>query len=444
MNWAVCKPICYLLLVLGLAISAPAAEPAKGVASAVSIDRLNAHFPAWLRLSGEERLRVEGMRGIGYQPGAEDAFVMNRLRIGLTVMPFHWLSFSAEAQDSRVAGNNIKPAPSSQKDSLDLRVAYLELGNAAEGRFNVRAGRQSLLFGEGRLVADPNWSNTGRVFDAVRASLRQKGLRVDAFAASVVQPKDGEFNRSVGGDNLHGVYVSLSTLVPNATVEPYFFWRLASGMISETGVSGKLNSKTVGVRFAGNLPARFDYGTEIFGQSGTRAGDRIGAHAIHFVLGHTLANPRRRPRVSVEYNYATGDGDSKDGRQGGVDPLYPTTHDRLGLSDQFMLGNLHDVQLRFERKLHSSLTVIGSYHSFWLADQRGALYAPGAKLIARVKDGSGGSHVGQEYDIQALWTASKSTQWTWGYQSLFAGRFLRTAGKLSRYDSVFVNVGHRF
>jgi len=435
---------CRLWPALVLTLAAVGAEPGPKLANTVPSDRLNKELPSWLRFSGEERARVEGWSGIGYKKDARDLFLLNRLRINLQIAPSPWLKFTFQGQDSRVFGGNVKPAPASQKDALDLRFAYVEVGDAEKRPVSLRVGRQILAFGEGRLVADPSWGNTGRTFDAVRATFRHGKMRLDAFAASVVRMKDGEFNKRVDGDNFHGLYGALQNLVPNATVEPYLFWRLAPVVKAESGVAGKLDSKTAGVRWLGKLPVGFDYNVEIAGQTGRYAADRIGAWASHFVLGHTFPNPRRLPRVFAEYNQASGDGKLKDGRRGTFDQLYPSSHDKFGAADQFMWSNLRHARGGFEIKVRAPLVLMSSYHSFWLASPGDGLYASGAKLVARRADGSAGSHVGQELDVQAFWTLSKNTQGNFGYAHIFPGRFLHQTVQGVQHHYVFLNLLRRF
>ena len=399
----------------------------------------NRELPAWLRLSGEERVRVEGWNGIGFR-NADDLFALNRLRLNLLVTPLPWLKFSFQAQDARVAGNNIKPAPSSQKDAVDLRQGYMELGDSESSSMGLRVGRQALTFGDGRLVADSGWSNVGRTFDAVRVTWRYGGLRVDGFASSVVVCRDGEFNRPLAGDNLHGLYGSAQRLVPGATVDLYTLWRLSPKVAAESGLAGKLDSHTTGVRWAGKLRWGFDYAAEVAGQTGRFGNDRIGAWASHWVVGHTLPIPQYQPRLFAEYDYASGDADPKDGRHASFDQLYPSSHDKFGIADQFMWSNLRHVRLGGEAKARKWLTMGSSYHHFGLVSARDALFAPGAKVVARVPSGSAGRDVGSEWDLQALSRLSKSTQVGWGYSHIFTGQFLRRALPGVSQNSVYFSV----
>ncbi len=46
----------------------------------------NAELPTWMRLGGEERVRAEGLDGIGFKP-ADNSYVLQRLRLNLDVTP---------------------------------------------------------------------------------------------------------------------------------------------------------------------------------------------------------------------------------------------------------------------------------------------------------------------------------------------------------------------
>src|SRR5450759_2231017 len=109
-----------------------------------------------------------------------------------------------------------------------------------------------------------------------------------------------------------------------------------------------------------------------------------------------------------------------------------------------MWSNLRHARGGFEIKVRRSLALMGGYQSFWLASLRDGLYAPGGKLVAQVADGSAGSHVGQELDAQAVWTAGRNTQINFGYAHIFPGVFLRRSVQGAGQDCVFVNLAQRF
>jgi len=341
-------------------------------------------------------------------------------------------------------GRNPKPDGPPFEDTFDLRQAYVEFGRQEGNTFELRAGRQELVFGEQRLVGHVSWLNTARSFDAVRAAYRHKNFRIDAFAASVVNIREGEFNKRADGNNFHGAYGSFTSLVPRATVEPYVFWRLAPGQRSEAGTTAKLDSKTIGLRFVGKLPANLDYGVEMATQTGSLGSDDVQAWGGHWVAGYTFAKPASKPRLFLEYNFATGDANATDQKREGFDQLYPTPHDKTGLADQVGWKNIHHLRGGLELKPTTKLSLSTSYHSWWLANIHDGLYSVSGAVVARVADGSAGRHVGQELDVQAGYPLSPQIQIAPGYSHIFPGTFLNNATPGKAYNLGYLMVSYQF
>src|SRR4029079_4832001 len=134
------------------------------------------------------------------------------------------------------------------------------------------------------------------------------------------------------------------TLLPKQAIEPYFFWRQSRNFTAELGGVAPLHQATTGLRMAGKVPAGFDYSGEVAVQSGSVGPDDVRAWAGHSAVGQTHG----RARVLGEYNYASGDANSTDGKRGTFDQLYPTGHDKLGLSDQVGWRNIHNARAGVE------------------------------------------------------------------------------------------------
>src|SRR6185295_174388 len=164
---------------------------------------------------------------------------------------------------------SLRPYAPPFENTYDLRLAYIEIGDTEKRPVTLRVGRQELSFGEERLLGNANWGNAARSFEAIRATLRKGKYRVDAFASSVVVLHDGEIGDHQPGSNLHGLYGTLDNVFPSSTIEPYLLWRLNPRQKPEIGVTANLDSKTVGVRWIGKLPAHFDYNVEMAWQAGS-------------------------------------------------------------------------------------------------------------------------------------------------------------------------------
>jgi Alginate export len=392
----------------------------------------------WLQVRGEFRARFEGFTGGGFADNS-DAYWMDRFRLNATVIPTGSMKFVVQVHDARgfekTTGSQAVPL----RDTLDLRMAYGEFGSAT----SVRIGRQELVFGEQRLLGHVGWLNTARTFDAARFTLKRKSFQLDTFAASVVTIQPDAFDKSGSGNGLYGAYLS-TTALPKQTLEPYFLWRQSRGITAELGGVADLHQATTGVRVAGKLPSAFDYSTETAVQTGSVGPDAVRAWASHWLVGKTLAGVAGLPRVFSEYNYASGDANRADGTRGTFDQLYPTGHDKYGLTDQIGWRNIHHARVGVEFKPSAKWGVNGGYHSWWLASVTDALYSAGGAAAARSAAGTAGRHIGQEVDIQAAYNYSPQLQIGTGYAQLIPGAFLTNTTPGHAYSYPYLMVTYVF
>ena len=250
------------------------------------------------------------------------------------------------------------------------------------------------------------------------------------------------FDTPTPAEHFDGLYGSIDKVIPNATLEPYLFWRLEHNVKGEVAKTGNLDAKTAGLRWVGKLPLGFDYGLEMAVQRGWQSNEPVSAWAGHWVLGRALADTWHRPRLYAELNRASGDQNPRDGVHGAFDTLFPSSHDKFGVADQFCWTNIVHARAGVQYKVVKSLTLGAAYNSFWLANRRDGIYSGGKVIIA--SDGSQGNHIGQEADLQAQWNASRHTLVDLAFGHIFPGEFLRTATRGSAYNCLFLGVTQRF
>lgn len=418
-------------------ISAVSSAPAGTVSSFV-----NAQLPPWLWLRGEERVRIESLRGKGFTT-VRDAYPLQRLRLQLGVRVRPWLKFSFEGQDSRVFSHHISPAPASLRNPMDLRQGYMEVGDAETGRFRVRAGRQALEFGDGMLVEDPGWSNTGLTFDAVRLTLHSGRFRVDAFTGAPDEINPEGFDKPARGERLHGLYGSIEKLIPNATLEPYLFLRRMDLRFGEGAETGQLDSRTAGFRWAGMLPQGFDYGMEMALQRGSQARQRVSAWASSWTFGYSPIHVRHHPRLFVELSRFSGDGNPRDGVHGGFDSLYSGAEDAYDTTSLFGDTNLVHARPGVELELREGLTLTFAGHAYWRASLSDGLYNGPGQLVVAAED-SRGRRIGQGADVRATWRLRRDTSLDFNVGRLLPGEFLRHGGRESAYNYLYLGMSERF
>jgi hypothetical protein len=318
---------------------------------------------------------------------------------------------------------NTSAPPLTFADRVDLRQGYLEFRQPAGNGVGVRVGRQELGFGEQRLVGSLDWANTARSFDAVRFFVTQPGMRVDAFVSSVVVISPEAFDRPKTGETLSGVHVSLTRLVSKSVVEPYLFVRRQATAHGELSTLGDATTYTFGARAAGTLPKGFDYGAEMAAQRGHIAADSASAWAGHYLLGWTTPGSPLKPRVRSEFNLASGDHNPGDGRDETFDQLYPTGHNKFGLTDQVGWRNMREAMLGFDVSPTAKLKLNAGVHHLWLATVEDGLYgATGAEKV--INRAATSRTLGNELDVQGSYAISRNVNVSAGLGTLFSGPYL--------------------
>ena len=203
------------------------------------------------------------------------------------------------------------------RDGFDLRQAYTQIGSE-KSPVALTVGRQVLAYGDQRLVGALNWTNTSRAFDAVKLQFRGDGARVDVFSAQVVQnDPEVRINRSMEGNNLHGVYGAIENVIPGSTLEPYLLLRSAASVVNELNQRGELNRYTMGLRAWAKGLGPWDYNLALVRQWGDMAGAVIDAWGYYVELGYSV-DAESSPRLYVHYNFGSGDEDGSDGRVGSL------------------------------------------------------------------------------------------------------------------------------
>ncbi len=188
-------------------------------------------------------------------------------------------------QDSRaLAGSNIVGLGINQGQfvgGLGLFEAYVDV-HSKQRRVWFRAGRQRIVWGDGRLVGEGDWTLRPRSFDAARLGLSFKTVDVDAFALLL------------GSTGLTGGLGGLSGAGSSASSEP------ATTMPASTG------SQLYGLRFAWHAHPLLN--AELGGLARiVRAPTNYDLTPSNtFVLSARLSGDKRGVRYSAEGAYELG------------------------------------------------------------------------------------------------------------------------------------------
>lgn len=372
---------------------------------------------------------------------ADDSWLLNRARISLQLKPTNWLTFYVQGQDSREIDSKRADIPgllgAEGDNPFDLRQLYVEIGDAKHSPLSLKVGRQVLLYGDQRLIGPLEWSNISRTFDAVKLRYTgNDGLWVDAFVSSVVVIDRFGMDDSDKDSLLSGLYAHIPTLGIQDTelYALYFDDTNRNDHFLTLGTHWKSTPGKLGP---------WDYETEFVVQTGTAGGRDLSAFASYVEAGYTFQAPWK-PRLGLEYSYASGDGNAADGKQGAFQNLFPTNHLHYGYMDVFSWSNLHNVALHLSAKPTAKITTSLDYHLLWLATTSDALRRANATTAVRPISPNAGSFVGSELDLLMSYAHNTHLSFTLGYSHLFAGDYLANTGAGSDANFLYVMTNLKF
>jgi hypothetical protein len=389
---------------------------------------LDNQLPSWISFGLEERLRWEGMENQGFKRNDDDNYLLNRWRFGMQIKPTSWFKIVGQMQDAR-AWFQQPPLQPPNTNRFDLKLAYAEIGDPEHQWISVRVGRQLINYND-TIIANSEWRNQARSYDAVVTNLHVNRVHLGIFAASVVIPMDEGISHHTEGNNIYGMYGRIdNVMLPTSTLEPFVLWRVdPSVSVVPTSESkaktGHESEQAYGIRYKGLAFNNFDYSIEGIREEGTDGDNAIRAWGTTEGIAYRFAPVPWKPRVFTQYDYASGDKNPKDPVHETFDTMYPTAHDRFGISDQFGWQNIKAIRTGFTVEPHNRWTLTGQWLDFWLASATDSLYNTSGGSIIRNTAGTAGNHIGQELDAYTWYEINRHVNVGVGVGHILPGQYL--------------------
>jgi hypothetical protein len=181
---------------------------------------VDAKLPHWIDLQAEERFRNEAYDNSSFKAKVDDSYVLNRFRFQVNLHTPSWFRVTAQVQDARSGFQNPPIGPPNTV-RWDLKLAYAEVGAPDKHWFSLRVGRQLINYNN-TIIANSEWRNQARSYDAAVLNLNAKREHLGIFAASAVVPQAFGVSPHQEGNNIYGAYGRIDDLVPHSSLEPFF------------------------------------------------------------------------------------------------------------------------------------------------------------------------------------------------------------------------------
>src|SRR6201988_1754355 len=344
------------------------------------------------------------------------------LHLGKHVRTF--LEFKSGLNSSRRGG----PRPIDEK-KLDFQAAFLELSTAGTRDWvKIRAGRQEMEYGSGRLVDVREGPNVRLSFDGIKVMAKFNSGRTDEFAMDPARDKPGYFdnvpNHEIG---FWGVYAT-RPLSRSMSLDAYYLGLNRKHATFQRGTAQEVRH-SVGARvsrpIATEKPGReFDY--EALSQFGSFGSANIRAWTIASENGYRFPSVALNSRFIAKVDVSSGDHpNSNPNTLGTFNPLFPKGN-YFGVLATTGPGplNFMDFHPKVDLTFPHSVTASFDWIIQWRQSLEDGVYAVPGSLI-RPADGSRARFVGHRPGVEVRWQVNSHLWFQGDYGIFYAGRFLK-------------------
>lgn len=407
--------------------------------------------PSNIAISGSVRLRYETLTGqprINLPPTDEQLALRTTLAVEYKATPT--FRIGAEMFDSRAwLGKPGSSVSANDVNTLEVVQGYMavDLTPSKGTKVMLEAGRFVLNLGSRRLIAADDYRNTTNGYTGLRADLKTRDGTAATLIYTLPQIRKPDDQASVlanryGLDKesfdlrLWGGLVWCPKTVFGAMAEASYFRLQERDSVSRA--TRDRNLHTVAARLIREPKAgKPDFEIEGAWQFGdvsetARAGARkldVDAWFIHADAGYLFPGPARF-RLSLEYDYASGDGPGRS--YGRFDTLFGMR--RADFSPAGVLAaigrtNINSPGVRAEVAPGKRLDAFVTYHPLWLAEKTDSFATTGV----RDARGSSGSFAGHQIEGRMrYWIVPGFLRGEVNAFWLAKGRFMRSAPNAPR------------
>lgn len=359
-----------------------------------------------------------------------------------------FIQFESGLEDGRAGG----PRPIDEK-RLDFLNAFCDFGIGISSHpLTLRAGRQELMFGSGRLVAPREGPNVRQSFYGV--SLRQTfgSWSTTAFAVRPAVDKFDFFDDVPNSaTEFWGIFASRPWSKVSRNVWDVYYYGLDRKSAVYNSATAHEVRQTVGSRIASHDPASMEdrtaiphFDVESVYQFGLFGSGNIRAWSVASEFGYILPKIAFEPRPGIRADVSSGDNNLRSQNLQTFNPLFP-------IGNYFgVLSDTGPGAVNF-RDLHPNLKLVFPHHVnaeadwliWWRQSRADGVYGvPGNLLVSGGR--SSARFVGDRPGLEVRWQVTRHAYLQGDYGIFYAGPFLRQSGNGKNLNYTSVWIGYKF
>jgi len=386
----------------------------------------------YLSLGFEYRIEYEYFNNWMFGAGPQDhhGYVLNRVmphfdfHVGSDFRLFSEFEFDFEN------GRNGGPRPQIDEDRGDVHQAFIEIGPhvSRPHGISLRAGRQEIVLGSGRLFDNNEGPNVKLSFDGVRAIAETAHVRLDLFAMKPVENDLGWFGDVPNhAQSVWGSYLTVpAPIVSRGQADFYYIGLDTKSVTYGRGTAQELRH-TVGTRVFRPIGKGLDYNWEANYQWGAFGSASILAWSVSTEAGFTLDRLRFHPRPLLRADVYSGDRNPANQTLGTFNSLFPRGAYFSPKAAPF-LGpqNLIDLHPAVQFQMKTNVTAALAWNWYWRESTLDGVYAFGSGAPIDPGSASQARYLGNQGDLEIRWAPRTHTTIAFNFAGFRPGTFFKT------------------
>lgn len=376
-----------------------------------------------ITLGGQLRPRYELNDKSGINGTEANSFFSQRSRLNVGVESGPIMGF-LQFQDVRNWGDEANTLTDFSADGFDVHQVYIDVNIPLNSTpLNLRVGRQEIILDGHRLVGNVNWAQQARSFDGALLMTRLNSTVIDLFAAKERENTGTGPTVTDEDRNIVGLWVK-TKINDMAAVSGTLIYQ------NDDSSAANMNRATMGLRgtfdmlgINGRIEGYYQFGDIA---PATDLNSYVNAYMIGVRIGHSY-DTKLKPRITLWYDYLSGDSNTNDTRAKAFNTLYATNHKFYGFMDYFMnvpdntsKKGLQDIAIKTSIKPLQNVSISADFHHFLLAENSAL---------------DGKKSLGQELDLTAKWKYHKHLTVTGGYSHFFNAKLQRALASRGNSDA---------
>jgi hypothetical protein len=229
-----------------------------------------------------------------------------------------------QLQSDRSPGKQ-RPSPVDQ-DRLGIEQGFVAVSEPlGDGEVAIRIGRQENGFDLQRFLSVRDGPNVRQSYDGVSVAYTRGPWRFITLYTDPVQNRDSSLFDDYSSRHLSLGLVRVERQVTSSSSLSAYVGQFRQDDARFPSASGNERRALVDVRYTG-VSGRVDWDAEAMSQNGRIGAQTIRAWATGVVIGRTFGSSGFRPKVSLQFDAASGDKSPTDHQLDTFNPLFPSGH----------------------------------------------------------------------------------------------------------------------